>query len=87
MSCDTLLPLPERAQKVQAASSATEEFELEGQEAAYQFETTKLQEAFAILDSVKGDQPQEYYHCCAILPCSDSENSLSDFMSDDALED
>jgi hypothetical protein len=76
-----------RTQKVQAASSATEEFELEGQEAAYQFETTKLHEAFAILDSVKGDQPQEYYHCCAILPCSDSENSISDFMSDEALED
>jgi hypothetical protein len=70
-----------RTQKVQAASSATEEFELDGQEAAYQFETTKLQEAFAILDSV------EYYHCCAILQYSDSENSLSDFMSDDALED
>ena len=48
-------------------------------------ETPELHEAFALLDSVKEEQPLEYDHCCAILPCSDSENSLSGFTSDDML--
>lgn len=71
-----------RTEKVQAVSSATDEFEQEGQEAPHLFEPLKLLEASAILDSVKEEQQQEYYHCCAILPCSDSESSLSDFISD-----
>ena len=71
-----------RTEKVQAVSSATDEFEQEGQEAPHLFEPLKLLEAFAILDSVKEEQQQEYYHCCAILPCSDRESSLSDFISD-----
>ncbi len=48
-------------------------------------ETPELREAFALLDSVKEEQPQECDHCFAILPCSDSENSLSGFTSDDML--